>query len=247
MKKIVVLICLLIFISCSTHGVEVSHVVKKLDDLFRSSASIADVEMTIITPRWERTLHMKTWSRGTERTFIRIYEPARERGVGTLKIGNEMWNYLPRTHKIIKIPPSMMMSSWMGSDFKNDDLVKEYTFFDDYSCSFIKPGQSEKGRLYLECVPKEGRPIIWGKVIITLFEADLLPERYEYYDEKGRLMRRMTFGEKKMFSGRLVPSVMILEPMNKEGNKTILKYRDIRFEADVDINVFSLRNLRKGL
>ncbi|HEQ71435.1 MAG TPA: outer membrane lipoprotein-sorting protein, partial [Spirochaetia bacterium] len=106
---------------------DINRVVHAIDTLYRANSSSGRVRMEITTPHWKRSLTMTVWSEGTEKTLIRILEPEKERGVGTLRIGNEMWNYLPATNKVIKIPPSMMMSSWMGSDFNNNDLVSEFT------------------------------------------------------------------------------------------------------------------------
>ena len=116
---------------------KVLELVKKIDQIYRSKTSYAEFEMEIVTPRWQRTLSLDSWTEGTKKTFFRINEPKKEKGVATLRIENEMWNYLPKTNKVIKIPPSMMMSSWMGSDFTNDDLVKEFTLFEDYTYELI--------------------------------------------------------------------------------------------------------------
>ncbi|NIM18867.1 MAG: outer membrane lipoprotein-sorting protein [Candidatus Latescibacteria bacterium] len=223
---------------------EVDRIVRKLDDLYRSQSSYGEVEMEIITPHWQRTLAMKVWTLGLEKTFIRITSPLKEKGVATLRIGNEMWNYLPKVNKVIKIPPSMMMSSWMGSDFTNDDLVKEYSFFEDYTYRLITPEDAKEDLLYLECSPKEGLPIVWGSIIIAVRRADTIPVWQKYYDEKGNLMRIWNFGEVRLFSNRRVPAVMEIIPQAKEGNKTVVRYLTATFDADIEDNVFTLRNLR---
>jgi outer membrane lipoprotein-sorting protein len=225
---------------------EAEKIVKKMDELYRSSASEALVEMEIITPHWRRTLKMRAWSEGLEKTFLRILEPKKEAGIATLRLGDEMWNYLPKTNKVIKIPPSMMMSSWMGSDFTNDDLVKEFTFIESYDFEMASPGSPEPGLVYVKCVPKEGLPIVWGHVLIAAQEADLMPVWENFYDEKGSLMREMVFKEVKAFGNRRIPSVMELTPTTKEGQKTVLRYLEARFDAALDPDIFTLRNLRGG-
>src|SRR6056297_1942824 len=139
MKRIAIISILLITIVSFNFGQSNSNlarnIVNKVDKLYRSESSYALMEMRIVTPHWERTLKMKTWSSGMDKTFIRIIAPKKEKGVGTLRIKNQMWNYLPKTNKVMKIPPSMMMANWMGSDFTNDDLVSEYTFIEDYNFS----------------------------------------------------------------------------------------------------------------
>jgi outer membrane lipoprotein-sorting protein len=222
----------------------VDQIVKEIDELYRSDSSYARLEMQIVTPHWERTLKMKAWSEGMNKTLIRITSPLKEEGVATLRIKNEMWNYLPKTNKVIKIPPSMMMSSWMGSDFTNDDLVREFTFVDDYNYEKITVENSKEDLLYIRFIPKEGLPIVWGHVITAVQEKDSIPVWEKYYDEKGKLIRILYFKEIKTFDGRQVPSVMELVPQNKEGNKTIIKYLEIDFNPHFTEDIFSLRNLR---
>jgi outer membrane lipoprotein-sorting protein len=226
---------------------EAEKIIRKMDELYRSSASEALVEMEIITPHWRRILKMKTWSEGLDKTFIRILEPKKEAGIATLRIGNEMWNYLPKTNKVIKIPPSMMMSSWMGSDFTNDDLVKEFTFIESYHFEMTAPASPEPEMVYVKCIPKTGLPIVWGHIIIAAEEADYMPVWENYYDEKGNLVREMLFKEVKAFGTRRIPSVMELIPRAKEGQKTVLRYLEAQFDMAVDSNIFTLRNLRGGI
>lgn len=226
---------------------KIEDVIEKLDQLYRSESSYALVEMEITTPHWKRTLKMKIWSQGMKKTFIRILEPNKERGVGTLRIGNEMWNYLPKTNKVMKIPPSMMMSSWMGSDFTNDDLVKEYTFLEDYKFEFTEVETPKEDLLYIKCIPKPERPIVWGHILTAVREKDYLPVWQKYFDEKGKLMRVMNFKDIKEFDNRTIPSVMELIPQTKEGHKTVLRYIEARFDIGIDESIFTLRNLRKGL
>ena len=233
--------------SQSTSQIEAEKIVKKVDELYRAKTSTALVEMEISTPHWQRKLKMKAWSMGMDKTFIRILEPKKERGIATLRIGNEMWNYLPKTNKVMKIPPSMMMSSWMGSDFTNDDLVKEYTFIKSYYFQLIKPEKAEPGVVYVKCTPKEGLPIVWGYIIIAVRQQDYMPLWQKYYDEKGTLMREMIFKEEKIFGRRKIPSVLELIPRTKKGHKTILRYLEASFDTKIDKNIFTLRNLRQRI
>lgn len=222
-------------------------IVKKVDELYRSKSSSASVEMEIITPHWKRTLKMDSWSLGMEKTFIRILAPKKERGIATLKMGNEMWNFLPKTNKVMKVPPSMMMGSWMGSDFTNDDLVKEYTFYDDYKFQLTEVENPEEGLVYVKCIPREGLPIVWGHIFIAVKEKGYMPVWQKYYDEKGKLMREMLFKQIKTFDKRAIPSVMELVPTHKKGHKTTVRYLDAKFDVKIDKTIFSLRNLRSKI
>ena len=223
---------------------DVAEIVKKMDELYRSDSSYAEMEMEIATPHWERKLEMKAWSQGMDKTFIRILAPKKEKGVGTLRIGTEMWNYLPKTNKIIKIPPSMMMGSWMGSDFTNDDLVREYTFLDDYTFGLLAPCEGEEELHRVEARPKEGLPIIWDRVVLAVRKDDYIPVRVDYYDEKGKLMRVLNYTDIKEFGERIIPSVIELVPQNKEGQKTVVRYKRIEFDIPVGEEIFSLKHLR---
>jgi outer membrane lipoprotein-sorting protein len=228
-------------------GEDAVRIVRRIDALYRSDSSEALVEMEIVTPHWQRTLRMRAWSLGMDKTFIRILEPKKEEGITTLRLGNEMWNFLPKINKVMKIPPSMMMSSWMGSDFTNDDLVKEFTFLESYHFEIFTPEAPDKSLVYVKCVPKEGLPIVWGYVVIAAQRTDTMPVWQKFYDEKGNLVREMSFKEVKSFGNRSIPAVMELVPRTKEGQKTVLRYLEARFDVNLDPEIFTLRNLQGGL
>ncbi len=223
---------------------DVEQLIKKADQLYRSSTSYTEIEMEIVTPHWQRTLAMYGWSEGMDRTFLRITAPRKEKGVATLRVDNEMWNYLPKTNKIMKIPPSMMMGSWMGSDFTNDDLVKESSLFEDYTFELIRPDSAIDSLLYINCIPREDLAVVWGNIVIILRESDHLPVRQEYYDEKGRLMRVMSYSNIRELGGRMIPSVLEMVPQTKEGHRTVIRYLKAEFNAELSEDTFTLRNLR---
>ena len=141
----------------------------------------------------------------------------------------------------------MMMGSWMGSDFTNDDLVKEFTFLESYHFQMITVDDPEEGVIYIKCTPKEGLPIVWGHITIGVQEKSLMPIWEKYYDEKGQLMRELIFKEIKTFGSRNIPSVLELIPKTKEGHKTILRYLEARFDIPLEKDIFTLRNLRKEI
>jgi hypothetical protein len=155
-----------------------------------------------------------------------------------------MWNYLPKTNKVMKIPPSMMMGSWMGSDFTNDDIVSEVTYLDDYTYEWADVADAEEGLLYIKCVPKEGVPVVWGHFVLAVRKTDYIPVWEKYYDEKDRLMRTLLFSDVRQFGERTLPATMEMIPENKEGHKTVVRYTNARFDEDVDNDIFSLRYLR---
>ncbi|MBD3297704.1 MAG: outer membrane lipoprotein-sorting protein [candidate division Zixibacteria bacterium] len=218
-------------------------IIQEIDELYRSETSRGGMTMEIVTPNWERTLEMSFWSEGMEKTLIRIHSPAKERGVGTLRIEDEMWNYLPKTNKVIKIPPSMMMSSWMGSDFTNDDLVKEFSLFEDYTYEAATVDNPDTSLLYIDCIPREDLPIVWGHIVIAARRSDHLPVWQRYYDEKDNLMRILEYSEYTTFDNRTIPAVMTMLPQDEDG-KTVVRYTSLEFDVDLPGGTFSLRNLR---
>lgn len=226
--------------------INIEKIVREIDQLYRSNSSYSELEMEIVTPHWQRTMAMDAWSIGMDKTFIRITSPAKEKGIATLRIENEMWNYLPKTNKVIKVPPSMMMSSWMGSDFTNDDLVKEFSLFEDYTYEIIRPEKAVDSLLYINCIPREDLPVVWGNVVIAATKESHIPIWQKYYDEAGGLMRIMNYRNIKVFGGRVLPATLELVPQNKEGHKTVIRYKLIEFDAKVEGDVFSLRNLRSS-
>lgn len=223
---------------------EIEAVISAIDELYRHDTSHSIMEMEIETPHWSRTLKLEAWSEGMDKTFIRILEPQKERGMGTLRIDNEMWNYLPKTNKVMKIPPSMMMGSWMGSDFKNNDLVKEFTFFEDYTFEYTEVEDPRDDLLYIKAVPKAGRPIVWGWVILAVEKESILPVWQKYYAEDGELMRIMRYKDVRSFGDERIPAEMELIPQNKEGHRTVLRYLEAEFDVPIQSAVFSLRKLR---
>lgn len=225
---------------------DVKQVIKDIDELYRSTSSYSEIEMEIVTPHWQRILAMDCWTQGMDKTFLRLTAPRKEKGVATLRIENEMWNYLPKTNKVIKVPPSMMMSSWMGSDFTNDDLVKEFSLFEDYTYELITVDSAREDLLYVSCIPSEDLPIVWGNIVVAARKSDHLPIWQKYYDEKGKLMRVLQYKNIKTFGKRTLPAEMEMIPQTKEGHKTVIRYLKLDFDVKVDEQVFSLRNLHSA-
>jgi len=215
-----------------------------LDDLYRADSSVAEMTLTVTKPRRTRTMTMKAWTLGTEKALIVIEAPAREKGTATLKVGKNLWNYLPRIARTIRIPPSMMMSSWMGSDFTNDDLVRESSLLDDYEAEVVGRSDDPDGWL-INLKAKEGTVGLWDRVEYVVSPDGRLPLLAKYYDRKGRLARTMTFSDVREFDGRRIPARLELTPVDKEGYTTVLVYDDLKFGVDLPESMFSLSQLER--
>jgi len=225
--------------------VDIKELSRKLDKLYRAETSRATMTMQIVTENYERTLEMEMTTRGQDDTLIRILSPRKEKGISTLKRGTEMWNYLPKIKKVVRVPPSMMTSSWMGSDMTNDDLVRESSWEDDYTVSQVK---APAGEFCFEYVPKEDAAVTWSKVKTCFDEKYELPKRQEFFDEKGRKVRKMEFGKIKKVDGRIMPTQISIIPLSKDkkGNKTVMTYKSLEFDVPVEESTFSMANLRRG-
>jgi outer membrane lipoprotein-sorting protein len=223
-----------------------SAIIKHIDEMYRSESSISLMTLIVTKPRNKRTLSMKTWTKGEEKALVVIQSPPREKGTATLKIDRNLWNYLPRIKRTIRIPPSMMLASWMGSDFTNDDIVHEASFHKDYNYSLI--GQSEDPNGWL--IELEAKPDIvglWKKLEIVVSKDGRIPLVARYFDRKGRLARTFLYSEVKNFNGHIIPSKLTLIPKDKDkkGHKTEIIYEDIDFNVPVSDRTFSLSNLER--
>jgi outer membrane lipoprotein-sorting protein len=221
-------------------------ILDKVDDLYRGTSSHGRMTMEVVTAHWTRTLSLEFWSKGKDKSLVRILAPLKEKGTGTLRSGNEIWNYLPKVNRVVKLPSSMMSASWMGSHFTNDDLVKQSRFADDYTFEITRQGTKDGQEVVeLTCIPKPQAPVVWGKVEVVVRRSDYLPLVIRYYDEGLHLARTMTFSGIKELSGRSLPTVMTLVPEDKPGEKTQVTYDSISLDASLSDDVFSLRNLQE--
>ena len=215
--------------------------IDQMEQLYRGDSSDATITMVVETPQYQRTLTMTGRSMGKELAFFRILSPRKDRGVTTLKRDQEMWNYFPKINKVIKVPPSMMMGSWMGSDFTNDDLVKETQLIDAYHLSLRETPDEYQVTL----TPKEQTVTVWGKIDYIIAKQPLLPTAQIFYDDDGEKIRELSFSDPKDFDGKLMPSVLEMRPLNKQGHLTRVIYDAITFNPpDVSEDTFTMRNLK---
>jgi len=221
-------------------------IVDQVDRLLRGKSSVGTVTMEISTTDWQRTLSLQIWSLGTENALVRVTKPEKEAGTATLKVKNNIWHYLPKVNRTIKIPSSMMMASWMGSHFTNDDLVKESRLIRDYSITISFEGERNGVAVYeFTLTPNPDAAVVWGKVIIEVRQADLMPAWERYEDEHGVLVRELTFSAYKTMGSRLIPTRMEMRPADKPGERTVITYDNLTFDAPLSEDTFSLRNLER--
>jgi outer membrane lipoprotein-sorting protein len=223
---------------------DVDALLARLDDLYRSNSSIARIEVQVMSPRSTRSMRMKAWTRGEDEALIVIEAPAREEGTATLRVGPNLWNYLPRIARTIRVPPSMMLGSWMGTDFTNDDLVKESSLRKDFNSRIDRRSDSPPG-WWIALTVKPGIVGRWARIEILVAD-DGLPVQERHFDRKGRLARTMVFDDIRMLGGRGLPVHLVLTPTDIEGQRTEMRYLDLQFNAPIPDDTFSLSRLERG-
>ncbi|MCB9797629.1 MAG: outer membrane lipoprotein-sorting protein [Alphaproteobacteria bacterium] len=214
------------------------------DDINRGASSVAVMTMQVKTERYERTVTMKAWTKGTEKSLIVIQSPAKEKGVATLKVDDNIWNYMPKIDRTVKVPANMMSGSWMGSHVTNDDLVRENRLAEEFDAVMTEEPQGGEGRWVIELTPKPDAAVVWGKIVAEI-RPDRVPQEIRYYDEKGALVRTMSYGEPKEISGRLIPMSFTVTPADKPGEFTRFSYDSLEFDVDIPDSTFSLQALRQ--
>jgi outer membrane lipoprotein-sorting protein len=244
--KTIVAFSILHFLPFMVVSQDVEEIVRRADEKFRGLSSRGEMTMIIERPSWSRTVSMKSWSLGNDYSLIYITAPAREKGQVFLKRESEMWNWVPTIERMIKIPPSMMMQSWMGSDFTNDDLVRESSLIEDYHHELMGEERIQDYDCYkISLTPREDAPVVWGKILMWISKKEYLWLKGEYYDEDGYLVNTEILSEIKQMDDRKIPTRMEMIPADKEEQKTILIFDEIEFNVDLDESFFSQQNMRR--
>jgi outer membrane lipoprotein-sorting protein len=222
-------------------------IIRKADEKFNGEkTSTGTMSMTIVRPTWERTIEMKNWTSGREYALTLITAPAKDKGQSFLKRQNEMWNWNPTISRLIKLPPSMMSQGWMGSDYTNDDILKESSVVNDYDHQII--GEEEyDGRLCykIKMIAKEDAAVIWGHQIRWIDKKDFLFLKSELYDEDAYLVRTELGSEIKTMDGRLIPTRIELIPAEEEGQMTIIEMKEMKFNEPIKESFFSQQNMKR--
>ncbi len=228
------------------HSQDAKEIVRKSDELIKSKSSYAEVTMTVVKTDWSRTIAMKNWSLEPDSALIYITEPARDKGSVTLKRKKEVWNWIPAAQKVIKIPPSMMLQSWMGSDFTNDDLVKESSVVNDYTHAIVGEEKFAGYDCYkIESIPKPDAGVVWGKLLIWVAKNEYFQLKVEFFDEDEFIVKTYLGDDIKEMGGRTIPTHWEMIPMDKPGEKTVFIYNKIEFNYNVNEAFFSERNMKR--
>lgn len=242
--NIVIFLCWLI--GSFLYAESAKEIVAKADELIKANSSYTEMKMIIIKPDWSREIEMKLWSLEPDYGLVLITAPAKDKGMVTLKREKEVWNWIPSVQRVIKIPPSMMLQSWMGSDFTNDDLVRQSSIVQDYEHSIVGEEEMEGYLCYkILMIPKPEAGVVWGKIIIWISKEGYLQLRADYYDEDEYIVKSMIGSKVKKMGGRTIPSYWEMIPVDKPGQKTVMEYLTIEFNIKISESYFSQQNMKR--
>ena len=243
----IIIISLLISFVIPVHAQDAREILKKADEKMQGEeTSQSTMTMTIVRPTWQREVTFKSWTKGSDYSLALVTAPAKEAGQTFLKRETEMWNWNPTINRLIKLPPSMMSQGWMGSDFSNDDLLKESSIVVDYTHTIIGKEEIDGWDCYkIEMIPLEDAAVVWGKIFKWIAKEEFLQMKTEYYDEDDYLIKTELAYDMKTMGGRLIPSKFELIPEEEEGHKTVVVMDDITFNEPIPDSFFSQQNMKR--
>jgi outer membrane lipoprotein-sorting protein len=221
-------------------------IIQKADEKVRGKTSIGELSITTVRPKWKREMGVRMWSKGTQYALVLVTSPAKDKGITFLKRKKEVWNWLPSLERVIKMPPSMMSQAWMGTDFTNDDFVKESSMVEDYDHELLGSELIGDRDCYkIEMIPKPEAAVVWGKVLVWVDKKDFMQLRSELFDDDLDLSSTMVGSEFKRFGDRLLPSIVEMTPVDKKGHKTIIRYKSLVFDKPLEDSFFSTDNMKR--
>lgn len=244
MKKIT-LIFLIFSTAFNVLSQDATEIVKKADDLMQGITSQSEMEMTIIRPTWKRTISFKSWGKGRDLSMSLITAPPKESGQSFLKLKNDMWSWNPTINRMIKLPPSLMSQGWMGSDYTNDDILKESSIVLDYTHK-ITGSENVSG---FECYkirldPKENAAVVWGKIIIWISKTEYYELKVEYFDEDGKIVKTHILSDIKFMFDRKIPTYFEIIPADKPNQKTVVRILSSKFNIPLQDGFFSQQQMK---
>ncbi|CCN85729.1 conserved hypothetical protein [Vibrio nigripulchritudo SFn27] len=222
-----------------------TEIIERSDQQMRGESSYTVSTMNIVRPDWTRSMSMKSWSKGQDLSLVLVTAPAKDKGTSSLKRYREMWNWLPGIERVIKIAPSMLGQSWMGSDFTNDDLINQSSIVVDYTHELLGSETFDDTDMWLiEATAKPDAPVVWSKVKLWISQKMFLQRKVEFYDEFDELVNTLSTYEVKELGGRMVSTRMEMVPADKPGQKTEMITHDAQFDFEIDSDFFSQSQMK---
>jgi len=232
----------LLLLSMTLLGDEATDIIKKIDNNMRGQNIHMTMTMTIVSMGHKRTMKMETWAKGSKKSFVKTLYPPKDRGITFLSLDGQMWQYVPKIERVIKIPPSMMLQNWMGSDVTNDDMVKQSSIVDDYTPKIIK---KEGTIVTLELTPKEDAAVVWGKIVSEVDTTTYTSKKDTFYDEDGEIVRTFTYTDVKQYGKYYTPTHWKIQPVDKPHNYTEIILQDVEYDTKISEQYFRKSALKR--
>ncbi len=233
---------LFIFLSTAIFASEAEDIIKKVDQNMRGKTLYLKIAMSIQTDYYERNMVLESYSEGSKKNFVKILSPSKDYGITFLSLHGQMWQYIPKIERIIKIPPSMMLQKWMGSDITNDDLVKQSSIVKDYTAKMLE----KKGTLAtILLTPKADAAVVWGKIITTVDTKTYTSQEEIYFDDDGKKVRSFVYKDVKKYGNYYLPTLWIIQPFDAPKHKTTLQIKEAKYDAPINPAYFSKSALKR--
>lgn len=230
--------------SSFTTGLTAEQILKKAEQKLMASTVEATMDVTIKRPKWTKTMSLKTWSKGTDYAMAYILGPEKDKGTVYLKSQNEVYNYLPKIKKTVKLPATLLAQNWMGSDLSTDDLVKMSNYLQDYNAS-LSGSETVSGRscYKITLTPKSTADVIWGKLVVCIDKTDYIQLKTVFYDEDLEVVNTLIGSGIKNFGGKNLASKFVMTPSGKSGENTTLVYKNVSFNTPIAASFFTKSNM----
>lgn len=237
--KLFLLLFLLYF---ALFGGEAEDIIKKLDDNMRGSTIYIELTMKVVSSSHQRVIKLENYAQGNEKSFVKITYPPRDKGITFLSLDNQMWQYVPKIERVIKIPPSMMLQKWMGSDISNDDIVKQSSIVEDYNPKIL----AKKDNITtLELTPKEDAAVVWGKIVLEIDTDTYTSNKDTYYDEEGEIVRYFIYKDVKKYGKYFIPTYWRIEPADKKDQYTEIILDKVAYDIEISQEYFTKSALKR--
>jgi len=224
---------------------DAKEIVKKAHNKMEGQSSQMEMIMTVVRPIWQRTVSFESWAKGRDFSLTLITEPPKESGQTFLKLKNDMWSWNPTINRMIKLPPSMMSQGWMGSDYSNDDILKESSIVVDYHHTIIGNDTIAGYDCFLiQLDPKEDAAVVWGKIIMWISKKEYYQLRTEYFDEDDYLVKTHLLSDIKFMYDRKIPTHFEIIPEDKPNQKTLVDIIRVKFNIKISESFFSQQNMK---
>ncbi len=242
----IIFVLALTFLFGSADLADATAIIKKASEVRFGDNSFGLMRMTIERPKYTRTVDMKNWTLGDDYSMVLITAPERDKGQVFLKRKKEMWNYVPKISRMIKLPPSMMSQGWMGSDYSNDDIVNQNSLVENYEHKILGSEKIGSSDCYkIQSIPKESAEVVWGKKISWITKKDFFVLKTESFDEDGELLRTELASEVKNFGKFTLPSRFTIIPADKPQQKTIFEILELDFDVKLTEDFFTQANMKR--